>query len=636
MGPRLRVRPAPRERQGRRAREEERRRPQARPAPDRVHRGAVRPPVLRRRARVPGRRRRAREGRREHVALRRERHAERAVLPLGREEVVVRGVESPRTVADGGRPARRHRGIRGEGRGRAEEGREGRGRRRRHPGRGLRRRVVVATEPTELVVTEGKPALKPVAGTDGNLLAVDNTEGDVLFDVSAQDYYVLLSGRWFKGKSLSGNAWTYVPPEAVPASFTKIPPESDSGDVRAAVAGTDEAEEAVLDAQIPQTTAVKRAEATLEVQWDGEPNFIPIESSSTAYALNASTSVLRIRNRYYACENAVWFVSDSPDGAVVGRRLRARGRDRRDSAERARLQRQVRAHLRRDAGGRVRSATRRATRASIRGTARSCGARAGITARGSGPTYWWPRPYTWGLSAHYNPWTGWGFGYSWSYPFFSVSFGWGGWFRPRGWYRPAYGAWGGGWHRPGGWGWYGPGGYRPPAVIAGNYWGAHGGGSWNRPLPNARPGAVRPAIRPVPGVRPGIGFRPPARDIRQPAPTNVYNRLPANVARRAARSVVPSSGRAPQRGDRTTSTRTRAARSTGARVKASGSSGRPAGGNRARAAPAVKRRRRSAGRRRDPRPASRGPRRVRSSIATSRHANGATTACASAPSSNAP
>ena len=53
---------------------------------------------------------------------------------------------------------------------------------------------------------------------------------------------------------------------------------------------------------------MKRAEATLDVQWDGEPNFIPIENSSTAYALNASTSVLRIRNRFYACENAVWFV----------------------------------------------------------------------------------------------------------------------------------------------------------------------------------------------------------------------------------------------------------------------------------------------------------------------------------------
>jgi hypothetical protein len=143
----------------------------------------------------------------------------------------------------------------------------------------------------------------------------------------------------------------------------------------------------------------------------------------------------------------------------------------------------------------------------------------------AGPVYWWPRPYTWGLSAHYNPWTGWGFGYSWSYPFFNVSSGWGGWFRPRGWYRPAYA---GSWHRPGGWGWYGPGGYRPPAAIAGSYWSSHGG-NWNRPLPAARTGAVRPFSGPMPGVHAGLGFRPPAREIRTPAQANIYTRLPAKT-----------------------------------------------------------------------------------------------------------
>lgn len=384
-------------------------------------------------------------------------------------------------------------------------------------------RVVVATEATELVVTEGKPAFKPIAGTDGNLLAVDNTEGDVLLDVAKQDYYVLLSGRWFKGKSLApGGAWTYVAPDALPDSFAKIPPESDSGDVRAAVAGTDEAEDAVLDAQIPQTTAVKRAEATLRVQWDGEPKFIGIDGSATSYAANASTSVLLIRGRYYACENAVWFVSDSPDGPwTVADSVPEGDIDAIPPSAPVYNVKYVRIY----------DATPDLVYFGYTPGYTGVYPWHGTVVWGTGwayrpwvgPTYWWPRPYTWGLAAHYNPWTGWGFGYSWSYPFFNVSFGWGGWFRPRGWYGPAYG----GWHRPGGWGWYGPGGYRPPAVIAGHYWGSHGGGSWNRPLPNARPGAVRPAVRPIPGVRPGIGFRPPSKDIRPPAQTNIYNRLPA-------------------------------------------------------------------------------------------------------------
>lgn len=387
-------------------------------------------------------------------------------------------------------------------------------------------KVLVATEPTELVVTEGKPSFKPVSGTEGNLLAVDNTEADVLLDVPKQDYYVLLSGRWFRSKSLApAAAWAYAAPDALPESFTKIPPESDSGDVRAAVAGTDEAEDAVLDAQIPQTTAVRRAEATLEVRWDGEPKFIGIDGSATSYAANASTSVLRMRGRYYACENAVWFVADSPDGPwVVADEVPSDDLDAIPPSAPVYNVKYVRIY---DATPDVVYVGYTPGYTGVYPWHGTVVWGTGWTYRPwVGPVYWWPRPYTWGLCAHYNPWTGWGFGTSWSYPFFSVSFGWGGWFRPAGWWRPTYGS---GWHRAGGWGWYGPGGYRPPAAIAGNYWSSRGGGSWNRPLPNSRPGAVRPAARALPGVRPGIGFRPPSREIRPPAQANIYSRLPGKA-----------------------------------------------------------------------------------------------------------
>ncbi len=336
---------------------------------------------------------------------------------------------------------------------------------------------------------------------------------------------MLLSGRWFRSKSLAaGAAWSYVAPDALPESFAKIPPESDSGDVRAAVAGTDEAEDAVLDAQIPQTTAVRRADATLEVQWDGEPKFIGIEGSATSYAANASTSVLLIRGRYYACENAVWFASDSPDGPwSVAESVPSDDIDAIPPSAPVYNVKYVRIY---DATPDV---------VCFGYTPGYTGVYPwhGTVVWGTGwryrpwvgPVYWWPRPYTWGLCAHYNPWTGWGFGTSWSYPFFNVSFGWGGWFRPRGWSRPSYG----GWHRPGGWGWYGPGGYRPPAAIAGNYWSGHGGGNWNRPLPGPRPGAARSFSGPLPGVHAGLGFRPPSREIRMPAQTNIYTRLPAKT-----------------------------------------------------------------------------------------------------------
>ena len=403
--------------------------------------------------------------------------------------------------------------------------------------------ILAVTEPTELIVTEGKPSFTPVAGTDGSLLAVDNTESDVFLDVPGQDHYVLLSGRWFRSKSLGGDAWTYVDPDALPESFAKIPPDSDAGDVRASVAGTDEAEEAVLDAQIPQTTAVKRAEATLDVTWDGEPKFVRIENSAASYAVNASSSVLLIRDRYYACENAVWFVSESPGGPwTVADSVPSDDLDAIPPSAPVYNVKYVRIY---DATPDV---------VYVGYTPGYIGAYpwAGTVVWGTGwhyrpwigPVYWWPRPYTWGYHARYDPWSGWGFGLSWSYPFYSVSFGWGRWVRPAGWGRPGWGR--GGWHRPGGWGWFGPGGYRPPPVIVHNYWQGHQGArqpGWNRPLPGPRPGA-----RPVPGARPGIGFRPPTREMRPPATTNIYQRLPAATRDVPRRSTFerprPATGRA--------------------------------------------------------------------------------------------
>ena len=211
-------------------------------------------------------------------------------------------------------------------------------------------KIAVATGPTELIVSEGKPSFKPVAGAGADLLSMENTESDVLLDVPTQNYYALLSGRWFKSRSLGGGTFAYVPPDQLPASFAKIPPDSDIGEIRASVPGTDEAEDALLDAQIPQTTAVKRADAKLAVQYDGEPNFVPIEGTKTEYAINTPTSVLRIARPLLCLRQRGVVRRGRADGPVDPRGLDSDRRRGPDSAERARLQREIRARLRLDAG----------------------------------------------------------------------------------------------------------------------------------------------------------------------------------------------------------------------------------------------------------------------------------------------
>ena len=71
--------------------------------------------------------------------------------------------------------------------------------------------------------------------------------------------------------------------------------------------------DAVADSQIPQTTAVKR-DQQFQVTYDGEPRFKSIEGTPLAFAVNTPTSVIRDAGRYWACDQAVWYVAPTPSG----------------------------------------------------------------------------------------------------------------------------------------------------------------------------------------------------------------------------------------------------------------------------------------------------------------------------------
>lgn len=171
--------------------------------------------------------------------------------------------------------------------------------------------VVVATEPTELVVSDGTPDWKPVG--DGELLYVENTETPWLRELASQQIYLLLSGRWFRAASTDG-PWSFVRADQLPESFKKIPAGSDIGGVRVAIAGTDEAEDALLDAAIPQTAAIDRNKAKLEVQYDGAPKFEKIPGTAVSHAVNTPAQVLEIGGKYYAVDDGVWFVAAKAEG----------------------------------------------------------------------------------------------------------------------------------------------------------------------------------------------------------------------------------------------------------------------------------------------------------------------------------
>ena len=170
--------------------------------------------------------------------------------------------------------------------------------------------VYVVFGPAELIETRGEPVYKAIPGT--GLEYVENTNGDI-FRLSGQ-YYVLISGRWFKGASLEG-PWTFVSKSDMPADFAKIPVDSPKATVLASVPGTPQAAEGLIANSIPQTATITRSEAKLTVVYDGEATFVPIEGTSMSYARNTSVAVIKVSdNNYYCVEGGVWFKAPTPQG----------------------------------------------------------------------------------------------------------------------------------------------------------------------------------------------------------------------------------------------------------------------------------------------------------------------------------
>lgn len=173
--------------------------------------------------------------------------------------------------------------------------------------------IYVSQSPAELLATDGPPQLEPLSGT--NLEYVKNTTANIFRNPETAGYYILLAGRWFQSKSLDAGPWEFVNAKNLPEPFPKIPEDSPKAGVLASIPGTPPAQEALIANSIPQTATITRGEAHLKVEYDGDPQFKNIEGTELQYAVNTATPVIRASDKkYYAVENAVWFVGPEPAG----------------------------------------------------------------------------------------------------------------------------------------------------------------------------------------------------------------------------------------------------------------------------------------------------------------------------------
>ncbi len=183
-------------------------------------------------------------------------------------------------------------------------------------------KVFVSNTPAELLLLTGEPRYAAVTGT--GLLWVSNTESDVFRLGKTGPVYYIVAGRWFSAPDFGG-PWTFATP-SLPADFKKIPLEHERSRVLASVPGTDQAAEAVLLAQIPQTARVNKKElAAPEVAYQDEPKFTPIASTTVQRAVNTDKDVFLVGGRLLHVQPGRVVHGHERHGALDGGELGAAG-----------------------------------------------------------------------------------------------------------------------------------------------------------------------------------------------------------------------------------------------------------------------------------------------------------------------
>lgn len=292
--------------------------------------------------------------------------------------------------------------------------------------------ILVSITPAEIIQSKGEAVFANVAGT--GLLYVSNSGDDIFRYIEDQQFYVLLSGRWYSAAKLQG-PWNFVAQDKLPKDFARIPEGSEKDDVLASVAGTQASRDAVRDAQVPQTAKVDRKTATCTVTYDGEPKFEKIEGTSLELGMNTSSTVIKSGFKFYCVDKGVWFVSSAAKGPWKVSDERPNEVDKIPAGSPAYNVKYVYIY----------SATPEVVYVGYTPGYMGCYVYGPTVVYGTGyyyspwyGPYYYPRPVTYGFSMHYNPWTGWSMGFHYSTGFFSFSvYGGGGYWGPP-MHRPPY------------------------------------------------------------------------------------------------------------------------------------------------------------------------------------------------------
>ena len=170
-------------------------------------------------------------------------------------------------------------------------------------------KIIFTTRPSLLVLVDGPPKYKDVAGTDLQLML--NTRGTILLDTKRKEYYLNVMDGWLQASDLGAGAWSYV--SKIPDDMKEIAsairerpePKASEGSKPPSL------EQARKEGKIPDIyVSGKPAELLVT---EGAPQFEPIFGTELEYVKNTTANIFRDTEglAYYILVAGRWFRSKS-------------------------------------------------------------------------------------------------------------------------------------------------------------------------------------------------------------------------------------------------------------------------------------------------------------------------------------
>jgi hypothetical protein len=158
-------------------------------------------------------------------------------------------------------------------------------------------RIYIRQNPAVLILIDGQPVLRQVEGTE--LMRVINTPATIVLDTTTGTYYLRGDGYWMTAGSLAG-PWTLAanPPSSLDSLLANEPPATPGA------------------ANQPPPEVIVSTEPAELIQFNGQPQFSPINGTQLLYATNTDSDVfLRVPERkYYMLLSGRWFRAQNMNG----------------------------------------------------------------------------------------------------------------------------------------------------------------------------------------------------------------------------------------------------------------------------------------------------------------------------------